>query len=406
MTHRHQRLAGLCLALILLMSLWPGVAGASGTVGGYAFVVNTRSLNLRSGPGLEYTIIGSAGRNEMVQVLDNTDAGAWRSVMLLPSGPVGFMDGGFLAAAPQLVNPTPVIPQPNPMPPVGSYPSGLRAVVRNPVSTQFLNLREYPSYNARVLGIYYNGTQFNVLSESSGWYYVQMDSGLRGYFRGEYISFDLNVPPPPSGERIGTAKVVSSGGRVNLRQGPGYQYSVLASYYPGKQVDVYTNNGAFWQISVDGLMGYMDRRFLSTTSGGGSTQPGGTNARVRSDARLNLRQQPNLSAKVLGQFAGGTAVNVRRQGTEWCYATVPSTGATGYFMTRYLRLSGLPEIPTKVVKHPQGTYVNLRGQPNTKGAISMRVPHNSVVTVLVPMGNWTKVKFGTVNGYMMSAFLK
>ncbi len=406
MTGRTRKLAGLCLALMLLLGALPLGAGASGTVGGYAFVVNTSSLNLRSGPGLDYAIIGSAGRNEMVQVLDNTDAGSWRSVMILPSGPVGFMDGSYLSAAPQLVAPAPVVPQPSPMMPVQQYPGTLRAVVKNPVSTQFLNLREYPSYNARVLGIYYNGTQFNVLGESSGWYHVQMDSGLRGYFRSEFVSFDLSVIPPVSGGRIGTARVVSSGGRVNLRQGPGYQYKVLASYYPGKQVDVYTNNGAFWQISVDGLMGYMDRNFLYTTSSGGSTQPGGTNARVRSGAHLNLRQQPNLSAKVLGQYPGGTAVNVRRQGTEWSYVTVPSSGKTGYFMTRYLTLSGLPEIPTKVVKHPQGTYVNLRGQPNTRGTITTRVPHNSVVTVLAPMGDWTKVKFGVTTGYMMSAFLK
>ncbi len=404
MRQRFRGAAGLCLALILLLTAFPGAAGATGTVGGFAFVVNTSSLNLRSGPGLDYAIIGSAGRNEMVQILDNTDAGSWRSVMLLPSGPVGFMDGSYLAAAPQLVNPTPVVPQLPTLNPVHQYPSGLRAVVKNPKSGQFLNLREYPSYNARVLGIYYDGTQFSVIGESAGWYHVQMDSGLKGYFRSEFVSFDLNVQPPPSGGVIGTARVVSSGGRVNLRQGPGYQYKVLASYYPGKRVDVYTNTGAFWQISVDGLMGYMDRNFLSTTSGGGV--PGGTNARVRSGARLNLRQQPNTSSKVLGQFPGGTPVNVRRQGRDWCYVTVPSTGVSGYFMTRYLTLSGLPEIPTKVVKHPRGSYVNLRGSASTKGTIAMQVPHNSVVTVLVPMGDWTKVRFGTVNGYMMSAFLK
>lgn len=401
--NRFVRGGALAMVLVLLLAAMPMTASAT-YVSGYAYVANTSSLNLRSGPGLEYPIIGSAARNEMVQVLGPTDVASWVSVSLMPSGPVGFMDSNYLSATPSVATPPPVIITPPVLGPTVDY-GGTRAVVKNPGSGQFLNLREYPSYTARVLGIYYNGTLMTVLSESAGWYYVQMDSGLRGYFRHEYVSFDLSVSPPPSGGVIGTAKIVSSGGRVNLRQGPGYSYPVLASYYPGKTVQVYTNNSTFWQISVDGLMGYMDRQFLSTSGGGSSPVPG-TNAKVRSGANLNLRQSPSTDSKVLGNYPGGTAVNVRRQGTEWCYVTVPSTGASGYFMTRYLTLSGLPEIPTKIVKNASGGYVNLRGRASLSGTVTTRVPHNSVVTILAPMGSWTKVKFGVTTGYMMTSFLR
>ena len=279
---------------------------------------------------------------------------------------------------------------------------GTFAVVRNPVATQFLNLRQFPSYSAPVLGIFYNGTQCTVLSESGGWYNVRMDNGLVGYFRGEFLSFDLTPVPPPAPPSQGTARIVSSGGRVNLRQGPSYAYPVIASYYPGKTVYVYSKSGTFWQVSVDAIIGYIDRSFLKPADGGSG---GSGNATIKGSGKLNLRAEPNTSARVISQYEPGTSVKVTAQGLEWCAVTIPSTGAKGYFMTKYLRLTGLPEIPTKIVKN-NGSYVNLRGAAGQSASITTKVPHNSVVTILIPGASWTRVKFGAVSGFMMTAFLK
>ena len=398
----------LLLAAMLLLTALPAPVQAGSLAGNYAYVVRTSWLNLRAGPGLQYDILGKALRGEMIDILSYEGGGTWVSVRVMSSGQVGFMDSSYLASAPEDVPPTPITPTPvypGPIYPGPGSPTNRRAVVRNPVATQFLNLRQYASYAAPVLGIYYNGTQFTVLSESGGWYYVLMDTGLRGYFRSEFVSFDLSHVDPGLPVAQGTAKIVSSGGRVNLRQGPGYSYPVIASYYPGKTVTVYSKNQAFWQISVDGVVGFMDRKFLSTSgSGGGSTS--GTNATVRSGARLNLRQQPSTSAKVLGQYPAGTAVRVTRQGTEWCAVTIPSTGATGYFMTRYLNLRGLPEMPTKIVKNASGGFVYMRARATKNAQVITKVPHNSVITVLIPAGTWSRVRFGSTNGWMMSTFLK
>lgn len=396
----------LVLAAALLAGLTPLAAGATPLPGQYAFVVGTSSLNLRAGPGYQYPIISSSPRGEMVQVISYQ--GPFWSVLQLSSGLSGYMDASYLGAAPEgpLVTPQPAYPGYPSYPQYPQFPAGTQAVVKNPVATQYLNLREQPSYTARVLGIYYNGARVTVLSQSGGWYHVQMENGLKGYFRSEYVSFDLSLPPPSQGV-IGTARIVSPGGKVNLRQGPGYSYPVLASYYPGRQVDVYTRPRGFWQVSVDGLMGYIDSRFLSTTAGP-QPQPGQGNATVRKSAgSLNLRQQPTTTARILGSYPGGTAVKVIRQGLDWCQVSIPATGASGYFMTRFLSLSGLPEIPTRIVKQPSGSYVNLRNLPSlSRGVVNMKVPHNSVVTILVPGPQWTRVRFGTVNGYMMSTFLK
>ena len=85
---------------------------------------------------------------------------------------------------------------------------------------------------------------------------------------------------------------------------------------------------------------------------------------------------------------------------------VPLSGKTGYMMTRYLTLYGLPVTPTKTVTHPDHTYVNLRTRPSAAGSITLRVPHGSTVTILTAGGEWAQVKYRDTTGYMMTYFLK
>lgn len=389
----------LWLAVLLLLSFMaPLTTQAVPVTGVYEYVVNTSWLNLRSGPGTNYDVTGQALSGEAVQILSYEGGSTWVSVRIVSSGLIGFMDSTYLSSTPGGFS-GPTAP---PIVPAISGPINLRAVVRNPVPSQFLNLRQYASYAAPVLGIFYNGAKMTVMTETDGWYYVLMDTGLRGYFRKEFVSFDTDPGSPVIPGIIDTAKVISPGGRVNMRQGPAYSYAVISSYYPGKTVSVYSKAGTFWRVSVDGIFGYIDRNFLSTT--GGSTGSG--NAVVRGSAKLNLRAEPSLSASVIGQYAPGTAVKVTRQGLDWCAVTITSTGAKGYFMTKYLTLSGLPEMPTKIVKN-SGSYVNLRTKPNAStGEVLTKVPHNSVVTMLSPGTSWSRVRFGAINGYMMNAFLK
>lgn len=397
----NKALSLLLAALVLAGAALPLQAAAVPVENVYAYVVNTSWLNIRSGPGLGYEVLGQALRNELVQILSYEDGSTWVSARIVSSGVVGFMDSTYLSTTPAAaVTPAPSVP----VTPMVSSPINMRAVVKNPVPTQFLNLRQYASYSAPVLGIYYNGTQMTVINETDGWYYVQMDSGLRGYFRREFVSFDLEGSAPGIPSIIDTAYITSSGGRVNVRQGPGYNYAVIASYYPGKKVSVYSKSGTFWQVSVDGLIGYIDHNFLKTSGSGGGSTTG--NATVKGSGSLNLRALPSTRARVLGQYAPGTSVKVTAQGLDWCAVTIPSSGVKGYFMTRYLKLSGLPEIPTKIVKN-SGSYVNLRSQNSQSSNVITKVPHNSVVTILTPpSGGWSRVRYGSVNGYMMSYFLK
>ena len=58
-----------------------------------------------------------------------------------------------------------------------------------------------------------------------------------------------------------------------------------------------------------------------------------------------------------------------------------------------------------IVTAPSGTTVNLRTKASVGSALIEKVPIGSRVTVLNDQGTWTKVKYGSRTGYMMTVYL-
>ena len=291
-----------------------------------------------------------------------------------------------------------------------TVPAAGTGVVSNPNPSAYVNLRQSPSMTAPVLGIYYNGAVFTLLAATSdGWYQVQINGNI-GYFRHEYVTVNRGNPGgggavPPSGQ---TAYVYAANGKkVNLRSLPSYTGSTIIGQYPsGTPLTVLSASGAFWTVQVQGTVGYMDSAFISVSGGGVS--PGSRALKVPffSTQFLNLRAQPSTTAKVIAQYKNGTRFEVIAPGETWTKVYGSATGNVGYFMTKYLRLSGVSASPTKTVKN-NGSYVNLRTAPRkVSGNVSVQVPHGATVTVLTPGDEWTQVRYGSRVGYMMTAFLR
>lgn len=374
----------------------PAVNYANMGIYDYALVSGTDSLNLRAGPGTEYQWLGSLAAGNWVGLLG--ESGNWYYVYLLKTGQFGYMSKNFLKRAEG-----------------GSGGFSTGGVVNNPNPSQFLNLRSYPSYSAPVLGIFYNGAVFTLLSSTGdGWYQVQI-SGMTGYFRKEYVKLNGSSGGQTAYVRSG------NGGKVNLRTAPTYNGSgIVGQYAPGTQVTVVLSSplaGSFWKVNINGAAGYMDSTYLSASSPVYPVDPvypypapvpatHGTAVvkNPKSTQKLNLRAQPSTSAKVIAQYGNGVKFQVIRAGETWTKVYGSASGNVGYFMTKYLTLSG-----TTFMKTVQNgnSYVNLRSSPNkTAGNVYTKVPSGAAVTVLIPGDEWTKVRYGGTVGYMMTTFLK
>ena len=379
------------LALMLLIAiLLPPLSLADGS-GQWAVVKGTSTLNIRSGPNTEAAWLGKAYEGDWVEIL-TTETNGWHYCHVLSNGIYGYMSGNYLSTG-------------------GKTPSSSQniGVVNNPVPTQFLNLRAFPSYSAQVLGIFYNGVTCQILSYNDGWYYVYVN-GIYGYFRSEFIRLQ-------GGQQTGKAVIATgNSGKLNMRSQPLASAALLGQFSNGTRVDVLLKGNSFWLVEINGLQGFMASSFLREEGAeplppvkpdpAPVTKGYAVVSNPSAASYLNLRETPSTAAKVLAQYYNGVRLEMIEQGEIWCHVYGKSSGKNGYVMTKFVTLYGLPSVPTRTVSNGS-SYVNLRTQPSKKtGTVIQRVWSGQTVTILIPGGEWTKIRYNGSEGYMMSAFLK
>jgi len=369
---------GLIVLSAVLLALL--MAGAQALADEYAMVCDTSSLNLREGPDSSTALLGKANRGDWVQILD--DCGGWYYVRLVNGGKYGYMSKKFLTTG---------------------AASALTGVVANPRSTSYLNLRENPTTASRSIGHYYNGAVCEILDVyNTSWYHVRIGS-MEGYFASQYVR--LETPVYPTGSVVYVA--TNNGGKLNMRSGPTANCGAVAKYSNGTAVNVILKGNGYWKVAVNGKIGYMDASFLSSSAPVGPVIPTGGYCIVsnsRASSYLNLRASASTSSKSLGKYYNGARLEVLMAGKEWCKVRDTASGKTGYMMTSYLRLYNTTY--TRTVKNGS-SYVNLRSRPSkSSGSVYAKVNSGKTVTVLVPGEDWSKVKYGSTTGYMMTRFLK
>ncbi len=381
-------LISMIAALLLLFS-----ATALADTLRFGTVSNSNSVNLRESTSTKSERLGSYKRNTWVRVTGQ--AGDWYKV-IGPDGKSGYMMKQYIYIS-----------------------AGAKGIIGITDVKDSVNMRAKPSASAKIVGTYRDGVPCILLSESGGWYHVTVDNKAgyidADYIEKKYMTYSTDV-----------ATVISSnGGSVNIRKGPGKNYSVIKSVKHGTYVMILQTGTDWWKISVNGTVGYMDSDFLkdgivnnpkpsgSTGSSSGSSA-GSTGSSSGSgyavvnnpgaNQKLFLRQSASRSSKALGAFGNGTQVTVLSQGTTWCKVKV--NGVTGYMMTEYLKFHGLQGTKTAYVDHPNETFVNMRNAPSqSTGKILYKVPHGAKVTILTPGNTWCEIMYKGKTGYMMTRFL-
>lgn len=375
--------AALSLVLSLLMTV-------SALAAEFGVVTGTNSLNLRSAGSSSSQWLGAYSGGTWVEIIGSQNN---FYQVVTPDGKVGYMSKNFIDT--------------------DGYAGQTLciATVNNNNGGAFLNFRESPSYNAKVLGIFYNGVPLLVLNNQNGWYCVQIN-GQIGYVRSEFVTVRNMV----GSSEVATIKTPNNSA-MNLRAGPGKQYSVIRQYSGDQYVMVLAKGNQWWRVSVNGTTGYMSSDFLTeglkaardiaaTDGGGVSGNCYAVVSNPRSTQALNLRQFPSTASAVLRKLYNGDELWVDEHGTEWCAVTDKETGISGYVMTRYITLYNTPTTTLRTVVHPSGTYVNLRQSQSLTAPVLMRVPHGRQVTILSAGAEWCKVSYNGTQGYMLTYFLK
>ena len=358
----------------------------------YGVIYRTETLNLRSQASSSSQWLGSYPRGTWVKI-SGSQNNFYR--VYTPDGRSGYMSKNYIQA-------------------VGDNDSAWMVKVTNPNGGSFLNLRAQPSFSAQVLEIFYTGVPLKVINSTNGWYQVQFN-GQTGYVRSEYVA-DMGVYAKGS-DVVATIKTPNNG-MMNMRSGPSMNDPVIQQFPGDSYVSVIAKGKDWWYVSANGIAGFMSDDYLkeglhaardlsankSTLSSSQAAYAVVSNP--KSTQALNLRQFDSTASRVLDKLYNGRKLWINDFGSEWCAVTDQVTGISGFVMTKYITLHNVG-ISTKLVSHPNGSYVNLRSSRDM-GAnnVILRVPHGEWVMVLSPGSDWTKVEYNGYTGYMMSYFLQ
>ena len=279
-----------------------------------SLLVNTAGARLRSGPGTGYRVLASLAKGTEVRFL--ADGGSangyrWSKVRVLATGQEGFVAASLLSA-----------------PDGGTSPD--LVIIGSARTTSAVNLRSGPSTSNQVLRVVPSGATVQISSTvRSGFRYVT-HNGLAGWIADQYLSTVPGDAPPADPVIIGSARTTDA---VNLRSGSSTSNQVLRVVPSGATVQISsTVKNGFRYVIHNGLAGWIADQYL--TSGGG--QDGPVPAYQTTTADLNLRAEPNLSARVLLVIPSGS--RVRPNGAlAYDFAQVNYNGTVGWAHIDYLK---------------------------------------------------------------------
>lgn len=130
---------------------------------------------------------------------------------------------------------------------------------------------------------------------------------------------------------------------VNVRSKPSNEGEILGTLSKGTSVEILGSEGNWYQISFAGKTGYVYNKYISLTKPEETPKPSTTKT-VYTTADLNVREQPNNKATILGTLKKGTEVQTTALKNGWY--TISFAGKTGYISEAYTTTTK-PSTPAK-----------------------------------------------------------
>lgn len=331
------------LAIILFASIvfeMPTISAKGETV-----IINTKSLNVRSGPGLTYPVTGSMKKGERAEVL--ATSGDWHEIRF-GSGK-GWIASWLVVSEEAKEN-----------------------AARTAVSkVNALNIRTEPSLNAAVIG-QMNAGEAAVMTGRQGEWASIVKNGMEGWVHTDYIT---EVQQSGNGQ-AGTGskpEVKNQPGQftvsvdaLNVRKAPGLSSKKVGLIRKGESYPVEEMDGNWVRLTLGKKSSGWVYSFHGTL---GAKSEAGSNKAVASTEKVtvltngtNIRSAATTSSSIVMRANAGEKLTVIGEDGDW-YNVSLSTGETAFIAkwvvsTGDVALAGTPEVQKKTARVP-GTLKGL-----------------------------------------------
>ncbi|HAT4220981.1 TPA: SH3 domain-containing protein [Clostridium perfringens] len=194
------------------------------------------ALNMRSGPGSNYGVIGTLRNNDEVEIIKEVDG--WYEIKF--NGKSGYVSSQYIKVVDNESN--------EEKPSVSLNKQGVVKV------NSALNMRSGPGSNYGVIGTLHNNDKVEIIKEVDGWYEIKFN-GKVGYASKSYITI-VN-----EGSNNGTDSVIKEGTvygvstNLNVRTGPGTSYQVIGYLLSGDKVKILGEENGWYKVQFNASTG-------------------------------------------------------------------------------------------------------------------------------------------------------
>ena len=120
--------------------------------------------------------------------------------------------------------------------------------------------------------------------------------------------------------------------------------------------------------------------------------------------RVKLRERPDDSARVMGQYYGGQPVEILEDGKQWELVSIG--GRTGYMMKKFLTdLTEDAQLPVATIRYVgEGGTLPLYDQAGGTGRVIAQMPRGKVQVLGTVSQDWLHVRYEAADGTALIGF--
>ena len=375
------------------------------------------ALNVRSGAGTSYSVIGSLSNGAKVEIVETS--GSWYKIKY-GSG-YGYVSKDYVTVSSSSNSGN----SNN-----GSSNNGSGSSTTTQSGTikvnGALNVRSGAGTSYSVIGSLSNGAKVEIVETSGSWYKIKYGSGY-GYVSKDYVtvSSSSNSGSTDSGNsnngssnngssssittQSGTIKV---NGALNVRSGAGTSYSVIGSLSNGAKVEIVETSGSWYKIKYGSGYGYISKDYVTVSSSsnsgsnnGNSSSTAAQSGTVKANGGLNVRSGAGTSYSSIGLLSNGAQVEIVETSGTW-YKIKYGSGY-GYVSKDYVTINTRSIAENTVLR--EGTAVTLalkvRDESSYESTVMGTIAMGEKVSVLEDQGEWSKIKYNDAVGYILNEYV-
>ncbi|GAA1173874.1 hypothetical protein GCM10009584_13790 [Ornithinimicrobium humiphilum] len=336
--------------------------------------VSVPVANVRSGPGTNYSVVGT--KTQGTALKGTLTTGGWLKV-----------------SANQYLAPS-VVSATNPAPSAGSGSTGQTVTMY--LSVKVGNVRSGPGLEHRVVGTMLSGTAVTGTMTSNGWLKVGTDRYLSSTI---LTSTAPSAPGAGSGGGVVTAPQAETVSRwvsvpvANVRKGPSTTHAVVGTKTAGAEVRGTLADNGWLKISDTQ---YMAPSVLTASAPAGSTPSAPSSSRASAyvtAAVANVRSGPGLNYSIVGTTTAGTKLTGTWTSNDWL-----DLGNGRYVSGLVLSSAPAPTTPApappaaqKVDRWVSVAVANVRSGPGTTYSIVGTKTQGTKVTGELTSNGWLKI---------------